>query len=43
MAGILEAVKKAAEQAGTGQAAAPKVQVADSSSLNANSSSGVSK
>ena len=41
MSSILEAVKKAAEQAGSGQAAAPKVSVANSSSLNANSSSGV--
>jgi len=43
MAGILEAVKKAAKQASTGQATAPKVQVSDSSSLSANSSSGNNK
>ncbi len=43
MASILDAVKKAATQAGSGQATAPKVSVADSSSLNANSSSGNNK
>ncbi len=41
MAGIMEAVKKAAAQANQGGATAPAVKVSDSSSLSANSSSGV--
>ena len=40
MAGILDAVKKAAAQASDETTTAPTVQVADSSSLTANSSSG---
>ena len=43
MAGILDAVKKAAAQAGNDATPAPKVQVSDSSSLTANSSSGDNK